>query len=162
MQQSFASLKTKIVKILVKQFIDVNQAMIQQSLTEKVLVEGLEETLDNIAGSGLLSLEDCPTSKSDPLYERQYTHRVINENEITDIVMEKYDADNNAANNNSNEEIVEVKSAVPFKRTYSASEKFECVCTLLNILEDKDINRDFVKKKVSSQVQSKLDFVICL
>ncbi|OAD65286.1 hypothetical protein PHYBLDRAFT_153528 [Phycomyces blakesleeanus NRRL 1555(-)] len=120
--------------------------MIQQSLAEKVLVEGLEETLDKIAGSSILSLEDCPTSKSDPLYERQCTHRVINENEIADIVMKEYDADDNAANNNSNEEIAEVESAVPFKRTYSASEKFEYVCTLLDILEDEDIDRDFVSK----------------
>ncbi|OAD76883.1 hypothetical protein PHYBLDRAFT_142389 [Phycomyces blakesleeanus NRRL 1555(-)] len=126
--------------------INVNQAMIQQSLAEKVLVEGLEEALDKIARSGLLSLEDYPTSKSDPLYERQCTHRVINENEIADIVMEEYDADDNAANNNSNEEIAEVESAVPFKRTYSTLEKFECVCMLLDILEDKDIDRDFVSK----------------
>ncbi|OAD67263.1 hypothetical protein PHYBLDRAFT_63741 [Phycomyces blakesleeanus NRRL 1555(-)] len=125
---------------------DVNQAMIQQSLTEKVLVKGLKETLDKIAGSGLLSLEDCPTSKSDPLYERQCTHRVINENEIADIVMEEHDTDNNAANNNSNKEIAEVESAVPFKRTYSALEKFECICTLLDILEDENIDRDFVSK----------------
>ncbi|OAD67400.1 hypothetical protein PHYBLDRAFT_151653 [Phycomyces blakesleeanus NRRL 1555(-)] len=119
--------------------------MIQQSLAEKVLIEGLQETLDKIAGSGLLSLEDCPTNESDPLYKRQCTHRVVNENEIADIVMEEYDADENAAIN-SNEETAEVESAVSFKRTYSASEMFECVCTLLDILEDEDIDRDLVSK----------------
>ncbi|OAD68445.1 hypothetical protein PHYBLDRAFT_69005 [Phycomyces blakesleeanus NRRL 1555(-)] len=118
--------------------------MIQQSLTEKLLIKGLEETLDKIAGSGLLSLEDCQISISDLLYERQCTHKVINENKITDIVIEEYDTDNNAANNNSNEEIAEVESAVPFKRTYSASKKFKYVCTLLDILEYEDIDRDFV------------------
>ncbi|KAL0085411.1 hypothetical protein J3Q64DRAFT_1849099 [Phycomyces blakesleeanus] len=83
---------------------DVNQAMVQQSLAEKVLVKGLQGSLDKIAGS-------------DPLYE--------------------------------NEEIAEVESAVSFKRTYSASEKFECVCTLLDILEDEDIDRDFVTPSIS-------------
>ncbi|OAD77058.1 hypothetical protein PHYBLDRAFT_142571 [Phycomyces blakesleeanus NRRL 1555(-)] len=131
---------------------DVNQAMIQQSLAEKVLIEGLQETLDKIAGSGLLSLEDCPTNESDPLYERQCTHRVVNENEIADIVMEEYDANKNAANNSccdvpmNDEETAEVEPAVSFKRTYSASEKFEYVCTLLDILEDEDIDRDLVSK----------------
>ncbi|OAD74898.1 hypothetical protein PHYBLDRAFT_144251 [Phycomyces blakesleeanus NRRL 1555(-)] len=85
---------------------NVNQSIIQQHPEEKFLAESLQEALDKISGLDLVCIEDCLTNESDSLYVRQCTHRVINDNEITNI--------------------------------------FKCVCRLLNILKDENVDRNFI------------------
>jgi hypothetical protein len=61
--------------------------------------DNLQKALRAISETGIVSIDDCPTDELDPEFERENVHRIIDENDIVDIVLEGYEKEESAIDN---------------------------------------------------------------
>lgn len=102
----------------------------------------------------MVSLDDCPTDEIEPQYERDNVHRIVNEDEIINVVLEACDE--------QEEEIEEREDAdehndIAKKRSYTSMEKFSSISNTLNILynEEEDVDKHVIDEleKICSKYQ---------
>ena len=118
---------------------DINEAIFDLRTQEAISRDGLRQSLALILEYRIVSIGDCPVDEIEPTYERENTHRVVNEDDIVDIITEDYEKEE-SQDNDKNEDIEE--DLISLKRTYSVAEKIEYLSKLLDIFEEDDIDNN--------------------
>ena len=94
-------------------------------------VAELDQKIDDITSAGQITLDECPATTLDPEFERCAVHRIINEEQIVDVLEDDEEGD-------QDDGYEEIDVNVQVKPKYTTTQKLECFTRFLDILDQED------------------------